>query len=276
MADLLYAGPNAIGLRRRPGDIAGWPEVQRELAATALDPASRKLYEANWRAFRQSWGLLGGSARRPAGWAADLRFRQKASLLRVDGTADFVETLLEAGQAVAISVAFLETSAALAETLTRRGWRTGAIDGTRDAGVNEAERVAFQTGGRDVMIFTVTESISLHRNELPGGDAVRALVIHDMRHSAIQLAQIEGRCHRDGEQATIYYAFAEATVEEAIAATVLRRMTAMEAMAGEDTALLEAIAALIEANPEEAHEADAASQTFRSDIAAVSPLAVEG
>jgi len=250
MADLLYAGPNAIGLRRRPGDIAGWPEVQRELAATALDAASRRLYDANWRAFRQSWGLLGGSARRPAGWAADLRFRQKASLLRVEGTADFVETLLESGQAVAISVAFLETGTALAETLTRRGWRTGAIDGTRDAGANEAERVAFQTGGRDVMIFTVTESISLHRNEMPGGDAVRALVIHDMRHSAIQLAQIEGRCHRDGEQATIYYAFAEATVEEAITGTVLRRMKTMDAMAGEDTALLEAIAALVEETPD--------------------------
>ncbi|TXM69389.1 DEAD/DEAH box helicase [Methylobacterium sp. WL69] len=249
MAELLYAGPDAIGLRRRPGDIAGWPEVQRELAATALDPAARRLYDANWREFRRSWGLLGGSARRPAGWAADLRFRQKASLLRVAGTADFVETLLESGEAVAVSVAFLETGAALAETLTRRGWRTGAIDGTRADAANEAERVAFQTGARDVVIFTVTESISLHRNEMTGGEAVRSLVIHDMRHSAIQLAQIEGRCHRDGERATIYYAFAEGTVEETITATVLRRMTAMEAMAGEDTALLDAIAALIEGTP---------------------------
>ncbi|KQP29546.1 restriction endonuclease subunit R [Methylobacterium sp. Leaf102] len=250
IADLLYGGSKAIGLRRRPGDIVGWPEVQRELAATALDPAARRLYDANWREFRRSWGLLGGSGRRPAGWAADLRFRQKASLLRVDGTADFVETLLEAGQAVAISVAFLETGAALTEILARRGWRVGSIDGTRDAGTNESERVAFQSGARDVMVFTVTESISLHRNEMAGGEAVRALVIHDMRHSAIQVAQIEGRCHRDGEQATIYYAFAEATVEEAIAGTVLRRMRAMDAMAGEDTALLDAIAVLIERSPE--------------------------
>ena len=28
--------PRAIGMRRRPGDIAGWPEVQRALAPTAL------------------------------------------------------------------------------------------------------------------------------------------------------------------------------------------------------------------------------------------------
>jgi hypothetical protein len=39
-------------------------------------------------------------------------------------------------------------------------------------------------------------------------------------------------------------------VEEAITGTVLRRMKAMDAMAGEDTALLEAIAALIEGTPE--------------------------
>ena len=60
--------------------------------------------------------------------------------------------------------------------------------------------------------------------------------------SAIYLAQIEGRCHRDGEEAMIFYAYAEATVEEAIAATVTRRMASMEAMAGEDTSLLDEIA----------------------------------
>ncbi|HEX8374798.1 MAG TPA: DEAD/DEAH box helicase family protein [Geminicoccaceae bacterium] len=252
MADLLYKGDRAIGLRRRPGDIAGWPEVQRELAPTALNRDERRLYDATWRAFRQEWGLLGGSTRRPAGWAADLRFRQKASLLRVAGTADFAETLLEDDEQVALSVAFLETGAALRETLERRGWRVGQIDGTRPGDANETTRIAFQTGGLDAVIFTVTESISLHRNELPGGERGRALVVHDMRHSAIQLAQIEGRCHRDGEKATIYFAFAEGTVEEAITATVLRRMGAMDAMAGEDTTLLDAIAAVIRQAPETA------------------------
>ena len=66
---------------------------------------------------------------------------------------------------------------------------------------NEATRIAFQTGQLDAVIFTVTESISLHRGEMPGGERERALVIHDMRHSAIQLQQIEGRCHRDGQHA---------------------------------------------------------------------------
>ena len=246
MADLLFKGARAIGMRRRPGDIAGWPEVQRALAPTALRGDERRLYEATWREFRRELGLLGGSTRRPTGWAAELRFRQKASLLRVAGTVDFAGDLLEADQQVAISVAFLETSAAFAGRLAGHGWRVGEINGEQGGDANEATRLAFQTGRLDAVVFTVTESISLHRNEMPGGARTRALIVHDMRHSAIQLAQIEGRCHRDGEAATIHFAYAEGTVEEAIAATVTRRMASMEAMAGEDTTLLDAIAAVID------------------------------
>ena len=120
MADILYRGADAIGLRRRPSDIVGWPEVQRELAPTALDAAARRLYEATWREFRRELGLAGGSTRRAVGWAADLRFRQKASLLRVPGTADFVEDLLDDGQQVAVSVAFLETGQRLARRPDQR------------------------------------------------------------------------------------------------------------------------------------------------------------
>lgn len=246
MADLLYRGANAIGLRRRPEEIAGWPEVQRELAPVALDTSERKLYDATWREFRRELGLAGGSTRKPAGWAADLRFRQKASLLRTAGTAEFCQDLLENDEQVAISVAFLETGAMLAEKLTGRGWRVGSITGEHSGEANEATRIAFQTGRLDAVVFTVTESISLHRDEMPGGERERALVVHDLRHSAIQLQQIEGRCHRDGQHATIFYAYAEDTVEEKVAATVLARMAAMEGLAGDETAMLDAIAGEVE------------------------------
>ncbi len=46
----------------------------------------------------------------------------------------------------------------------------------------------------------------------------------------------------------IYYAYAEGTVEEKIAATVLR-MTAMDGMAGDDTTLLEEIALILHHQP---------------------------
>jgi hypothetical protein len=241
VAALLYRGSDAIGLRRRPEEIAGWPEVQRDLAPTALTPADRRLYEATWRDFRRELGLLGGSARRPVGWAADLRFRQKASLLRIPGTADVAEALLDEGQAVAISVAYLETASMLADALRGRGWRVGAIDRRQSADGNEAARMAFQTGALDAVVFTVTESISLHANEMPGGERPRALLVHDMRHSAIQLGQIEGRCHRDGEKAVIHYLYAEDTVEERIAVTVVGRIGAMDGMAGDDTEAVDRI-----------------------------------
>jgi hypothetical protein len=80
---------------------------------------------------------------------------------------------------------------------------------------------------------------------MSGGDKPRSLIVHDMRHSAIQLQQIEGRCHRDGQHAVIYYAFAEDTVEERIAATVVARMAAMDGMAGDDTAMADEIARVI-------------------------------
>ncbi len=241
MSDLLYKGQRAIGLRRHPADIAGWPEMQRDLVPTSLSSAEHRLYEAAWRDFRQEMGLAGGSRRRSVGWAADLRFRQKASLLRVAGTADFAEDLLGADLQVAVSVAYLESGDLLARTLLARGWRVEMIDGRRGAEANEAARVAFQTGMVDVVVFTVTESISLHAHEMPGGDRPRALLIHDMRHSAIQLQQIEGRCHRDGEKAVVYYAYAEGTVEERIAAVVVSRMAAMDGMAGDDTAAIDAM-----------------------------------
>ncbi len=80
---------------------------------------------------------------------------------------------------------------------------------------------------------------------MPGGGKTRSLIVHDKRHSAIQLQQIEGRCHRDGERAVIYYAFAEDTVEERIAATVVTRMAAMDGMAGDDTSVADEIARVI-------------------------------
>lgn len=249
MSQLLYKGADAIGMRRRPEDIAGWPEVQRELAPTALDPAAERLYEATWREFRRELGLAGGSTRRPTGWAADLRFRQKASLIRVPGTSDFVADLLGNDQQVAVSVAFLETSAMLAEALRGRGWSVGEINGGQAGEANERTRVAFQSGELDVVVFTVTESISLHQGEMPGGERRRSLVVHDMRHSAIQLQQIEGRCHRDGRRAVIYYTFAEGTVEEKIAGVVTARMASMDGMAGDDTALLEDIVRQLQLTP---------------------------
>lgn len=189
--------------------------------------------------FRTEHGLAGGSTRTPAGRVAELRFRQKGSLLRVPGTVDHIETFVENVEQVAISVAFLETSAALVGLLASRGYRVGAINGEQTGDENERRRFAFQTGALDAIVFTVMEAISLHEREMMGGERRRSLIIHDMRHSAIQLQQIEGRCHRDGQSALIYYAYAEDTVDETVAAHVVQRMASIDGMAGEDITIFE-------------------------------------
>ena len=134
----------------------------------------------------------------------------------------------------------------MSEQLSNRGYRTAQINGEASGPQNEQVRSLFQTGELSVVVFTVTESISLHQYELPGGEKPRQMIIHDMRHSAIQLQQIEGRCHRDGQRALIHYAFAENTVEEAVVARVVKRMASMDGMAGDDISLLEELALEVE------------------------------
>jgi hypothetical protein len=107
----------------------------------------------------------------------------------------------------------------------------------------EAERMRFQRGERQVALFTVEEGISLHQGE--HNDVARSEVIHDLRWSAIQMAQIEGRCHRDGRFAQVYWTYADDTVEERLAAVVCRRLLSMKSMVGDDVETLKEIERLL-------------------------------
>ncbi len=109
MHRLLFADPQAPAIRRLPTDIAGWPQVQRILHPVPLDPVARGLYAQAWTQFRAALRLAhrGGDPR--GGLVARLRFRQKASLLRVAGTVAQVVELVENGHQVAVSVEFLES-----------------------------------------------------------------------------------------------------------------------------------------------------------------------
>jgi ERCC4-related helicase len=115
-----------------------------------------------------------------------------------------------------------------------------AIHGGVPAGPREEERLRFQRGEARVVFFTVEEGISLHQGEL--ADIPRSEIIHDLRWSAIQMAQIEGRCHRDGRFAQVYWAYADETIEERIAQVVARRIQSMKEMVGDDVETLREIA----------------------------------
>ena len=94
-----------------------------------------------------------------------------------------------------------------------------------------------------MVLFTVEEVISLHQGE--HNEVPRSEVIHDLRWSAIQMAQIEGRCHRDGRFAQVYWAYADGTIEDQLARVVAGRLQAMKEMIGDDAETLREIERLL-------------------------------
>lgn len=237
-------GPS-VGIRRRPEDIAGWPAINRILTPIELEGEARALYEQAWTEFRSAMDLAPRGKDPKSALAATLRLRQKSSLVRAAGTVELTRELLENGHQVAISVAFIETLGVLRDALEGglAGVPCAAIHGGLPAAMREEERLRFQRGEVRVVLFTVEEGISLHQGE--HGDVPRSEVIHDLRWSAIQMAQIEGRCHRDGRFAQVYWAYADDTIEERIAQVVARRIQSMKEMVGDDVETLREIERLL-------------------------------
>jgi SNF2 family DNA or RNA helicase len=252
MHDLLFVGTPAPGLRRRPTDLAGWPEQQRLAHAVELDAGARNLYETAWAEFcavRDAAANTPAKKRRSSEenpLVALLRFRQKASLLRVDLSAELIADLVDNNRQVAVSVQFLATADALAQALAARRIDSVRIAGEDPAAAREEHRLRFQRGEVPVVIFTVTEGISLHAGEVAAeaSNTPRVLVVHDARWSAIATAQVEGRVHRDGQNALAYHCFASDTVEEKVVATTLSRLADMKTMVGDDLTGLDLLDAL--------------------------------
>jgi len=115
------------------------------------------LYDELWRDFRPSLGLSVKGQRNPKDALTQwMRFRQKASLLRLDGCVTLVEDLLENGMKVAVSVAFQETLESLRERLFSLA-PVCAIHGRLAPAEKEAERRRFQGGDARVCLFAVEE-----------------------------------------------------------------------------------------------------------------------
>ena len=249
MRRLLFDGTPPAGLRRRPEDLEGWPEMQRIAWPIELERSKRALYDEAWEEFRAQLALTPAGQDSHNALVAALRFRQKASLLRVDETVQHALELLDEGLQVAISVQFIETAEAIVEQLESAKPRIecARITGSLSAEARENDRIAFQQGHKPACVFTVTEGISLHAGEMAvdATSTERAMIMHDLRWSALDTAQIEGRCHRDGQNAVAYYVFAEDTVEERVAQAVLGRLADMGAMLGDDTVGLDALLAAV-------------------------------
>lgn len=242
------------GLRRKPTDVDGWPELVRQPSPVALSASQMTAYRRAWEEFRATLAFIDSDSARLSPnkntskklnpLVAALRFRQKASLLRAGQTAQMAVDMVEAGLRPAISVQFHDSTDAIVAEMPP-SCRTGVIDGRVSPAEREDVRRAFQRGELDVVLFSPTEGISLHAGEKAvGGDTKRrVLLIHDVRWSALEMAQIEGRTHRDGQAAVAHYLFAADTVEERVVAAVTSKLAAMATMMGDDTAGLDALLA---------------------------------
>ena len=250
LKSLIFDSPIPLALRRLPTDIAGWPEISRFLLPIDLDPDEERLYNEAWTQFRKEMQLARRGKDPKAGLVARLRFRQKSSLIRAHGTALQTIELLDNGHQVAISCAFLESLDSLYQYLTDSGIPVAIMDG-RTVGTRESERLKFQKGEAKVILFTTVEGFSLHSNELLGdktyaSPAPRSLIIHDARYSGIEGIQIEGRTHRDGQDANAFYTFASNTVEEDIVKTLLSKIESTKSLVGDDTSLIKELETMLE------------------------------
>jgi len=232
---------------------APWGPVSVTGTPVALTPAERAAYDSEWSEFRAEMQLARRSRQSAKGRAALLRFRQKAGLIRVQATVDWVKAQVEAERQVAVSVEFVETAAdPIREALLDSGIAVAGIYG-RDRFDVEAERLRFQRGDAPVCVFTVTASISLHALEtLPDGHPASATprvgLFHQPRFSGIQARQVTGRTHRDGQVSPWRIAFAEDTVEEQVARVMVERLAVSGSAAGADTSSLQEIAELLDAD----------------------------
>ena len=252
--DLLFEGTPPLALRRLPTDIAGWPELERQMRLVDLAPVHHRQMDEAWLAFRKEEALSPPpKARRKEDTSnalvRQLRLRQSSSLARLDSTMAVCEEMLDNGRQVAISVAFHETLSQLMAGLGKKGYRVCAIHGKMSAGERESERRRFQAGEADVVLFTVEEGISLHEGDsgVPGHEKAqpRVMLIHDLRWSALQMAQIEGRCHRDGRFAPVLWMMAPDTIDVQIAAIMSERVRTMKTLMGDDTETIAAIQAYL-------------------------------
>ncbi|MCU1667817.1 MAG: putative helicase [Blastococcus sp.] len=232
---------------------APWGPVSVSGTPVALTPAERASYESEWQEFRAEMQLARRRRENARGRAALLRFRQKAGLIRVPATVDWVKAQVEAERQVAVSVEFVETAAdPIRSALLDAGIPVAGIYG-RDRFDVEAERLRFQRGEAAVCVFTVTASISLHAGELlPDGSTAseipRVGLFHQPRFSGIQTRQVTGRTHRDGRVSPWLIAFAEDTVEEQVARVMVERLAVSASAAGADTSSLQEIAELLDAD----------------------------
>lgn len=236
------------------GAPAYWPEMERSGVPIELGPAERVAYNTVWAEFEREMQLLaarrlraerGGNTReaarlRTAAREAQIRYRQKAGIIRAPYVADYVIDQVEAGYQVAVSCEFTNsTLAAIHDALVERGI-TPAHHTGNNVSTREQDRQSYQRGETPVILFSTTASINLHAGDTAvGGNTVpRLTVVSDMRWRGIDALQVEGRGQRNGQAAPARYIYAMDTIEERVIAVMLRKVQTLHTLTGQDSSLI--------------------------------------
>lgn len=235
------------GIRRQPSEIIGWKEMERQLKPIELDSTSLIAYYKEWDLFQheemEEHHKKKNKEVEHHALVRRLRFRQKSSWLRIPSTVETILEYLDNGVQVAVSVAFHDTLNELVRIFDEKKIKTSSIHGKMNAQDKEQARLQFQKEETSIIFFTVEEGISLHQGE--HGMKPRVLLVHDIRWSAIQMAQVEGRCHRDGYFAPSIWLIATNTIDTHISKTLIQRIITMKNMMGDDTSLNQEIEQII-------------------------------
>lgn len=232
-----WTRPNAPYLARDPSDVRGWPLQQVEPFYIELAPEELQAYEEAWGEFRAYLKLKQkGQADPKDGLTKRLRFRQKASLLKIPMIAEHTEELLANDKQVFIGCQFLETVDKLEEIFRKKKIKYAEVSG-RSAD-KQAERIRFQKGEAKVVLCTVTEAISCHAGEsLPDGTKAtendRVTIIADVRENPNDCIQQMGRCHREGKHSLCEFPLIVGTVDEKVMMSFVDKARNLKNMKGE-------------------------------------------
>lgn len=234
-SDILFSGETAFAER-----IVSKDEQKRELLAVDLSKREMDQYNALWTEFVDEYqkilNIEDRKVREPQGLAVQIRFRQKAGLLRAPYMVDAIKDMLADGNQVAVSCEFSGTIELIRDHMLDRGMAEPAIFTGQNTATRENERLAFQRGEKKVILFSTAEGINLQANEKDVGSpssAPRSLLIAEPRWSPLKMSQIEGRTQRNGEVSTAWYAYASGTIENKVISRMISGMSSVALMRGD-------------------------------------------
>lgn len=222
---------NPRAMRRTAKDIVGWPELQRIIQPVRLTASEGHDYEVAFEDYLQAISEANKTIHPQSHrLVASGQFRKRLSEIKVPYTVDLAKNLLEQGKVVTISCEYL-SSVALIKAWLDPDYRVAVIQGDVNTGERQDILLKSKSDQLDVIIFTPQEGINLHQIE--DGHRSRCQIDHDIRWSALAMHQIDGRTHRAGVHAPVYWMTCHEAIDHKVAIRLKERMETLGAINGE-------------------------------------------